>query len=279
VTPDSGDLPHSDAPLRHPDALGHPDALRHTDARFRRSDADVPTLGKVTTVQHATLLWLRQRIASGHYEPGEQLRQENLARDFGVSVPPVREALKTLEAEGQVVYSPRRGYFVARLSAAELEETYVIRDLLETEATARAVGRLGRDDIARMRNALRDMELAHRSEDVAALTAANRRFHFTVFDGAAMPRMGDMIRVLWEATDRYRSVYFATPAHRRRVNAEHRAILAAVARGDTAAVVELSREHRIHALEALGRALPAAAELPEQPPTSGPSPTRRQRTS
>jgi DNA-binding GntR family transcriptional regulator len=216
-----------------------------------------PHLRKITTVQHATLMWLRDEIASGRYEPGDQLRQETLARDFGVSVPPVREALKTLEAEGQIVYSPRRGYFVAQLSTAELVETYRIRDLLETEATARAVGSLAKDDIARMRSAIKDMERAHRNDDVTALTAANRRFHFTVFDSAGMPRMADMIRVLWESTDRYRSLYYATSAHRRRVNAEHRAIMAAVARGDSAAAIELSRDHRAHTLEALRSALPA----------------------
>jgi DNA-binding GntR family transcriptional regulator len=210
-----------------------------------------PELGVISTVQHATLLWLRQRIAEGHYEPGEQLRQENLARDFGVSVPPVREALKTLEAEGQVVYAPRRGYFVAQLSASELEESYLIRDLLETEVIRRAVGNLGRDDVARMRPAVRDMEQAHRVDDVAGLTTANRRFHFTLFDGAGLPRMSDLIRVLWEGTDRYRSLYFAMPANRRRVNAEHREIMAAVVRGDTGAAIDLSRAHREHALTAL----------------------------
>jgi DNA-binding GntR family transcriptional regulator len=226
---------------------------------LRRSDI-TPELGKITTVQHATLMWLRQRIASGEYEPGEQLRQENLAHDFGVSVPPVREALKTLEAEGQVVYLPRRGYFVSQLSVDELQETYVMRDLLETEATARAVGHLSRDDITRMRNAIKEMEQAHRSDDVATLTAANRRFHFTVFDGAGMPRMADTIRILWETTDRYRSLYFATPTHRRRVNAEHRAIMSAVASGDAAAAAALSREHRQHALDALRLALPGRTD-------------------
>ena len=226
-----------------------------------------PQLGKISTVQHATLLWLRQRIADGHFEPGEQLREENLARDFGVSVPPVREALKTLEAEGQVVYAPRRGYFVAQLSVSELRETYLIRDLLETEAISRAVSNLGRDDITRMRHAIRDMEQAHRSDDVAVITAANRRFHFTLFDGAGMPRMADLIRVLWEGTDRYRSVYFATTTHRRRVNAEHRAIMTAVSRGDTETAVELSRAHREHALTALCDALSAGSDEPPAPST------------
>jgi DNA-binding GntR family transcriptional regulator len=216
-----------------------------------RRAADSAQVGEIATVQHATLMWLRQRIAEGHYEPGEKLRQENLARDFGVSVPPVREALKTLQAEGQVLYVPRRGYFVAQLSVGELQETYLLRDLLESDAIGRAVGMLDRDDIAGMRQAVRDMEDAHRSDDVARLTAANRRFHFTLFDGAGLPRMSDLIRVLWEGTDRYRSVYFATAAHRQRVNAEHRQILAAVAKGDVVAAVHLSRVHREHALTAL----------------------------
>ena len=223
-------------------------------------------LAAITTVQHATLLALREAIAAGRYEPGQPLRQETLARDFGVSVPPVREALKTLEAEGQVVYAPRRGYTVARLSRAELHEAYRIRDLLETEAIARSVGVLSRDDLARMRGAIRDMERAQRSADVAALTAANRRFHFTIFEAAAMPRMADMIRMLWDGTDHYRSRYFSTAAHRDRVRAEHAEIMRAVARGDADAVAELSRQHRDHALEALCDALPAedteTAELP-----------------
>jgi DNA-binding GntR family transcriptional regulator len=220
-----------------------------------REAPDAPSLQQVTTVQHATLKWLRDQIASGRYEPLEQLRQENVARDFGVSVPPVREALKTLEAEGQVVYYPRRGYFVAKLSAAELVETYAIRDLLETEATRRAVGALDEDDISRMKSAIREMERAHRSDDLAVMTAANKRFHFTVFDAAGMPRMAEMIRVLWDSTDRYRSVYYASSEHRRRVNAEHRAIMTAVANGDAETAATLLREHRHHALDALSRSL------------------------
>jgi DNA-binding GntR family transcriptional regulator len=218
-----------------------------------------PRLRTVVTVQHGTLLWLREQIASGAYRPGTQLRQEVLAHEFGVSVPPVREALKTLEAEGQVVYAPHRGYFVAQLSAAELAETYRIRDLLETEAIERSVPTLARVDVARMREAIRDMEDAHRGDDLPGLTAANRRFHFTLFDAAGMPRMAELIRVLWDSTDRYRSIYYSTRAHRSRVNQEHRAIHAAVRAHDAARAVALLRAHREHALAALRRALPDGA--------------------
>ncbi|MCR6483036.1 GntR family transcriptional regulator [Amycolatopsis sp. OK19-0408] len=218
----------------------------------------VPSEPGLTTVQHATLRWLRDRIATGAFESGMQLRQEVLAREFGVSVPPIREALQTLEAEGQVVYKPRRGYFVATLSADELVETYRIRDLLETEAITRAVPILGDDDLERMRTAIADMAAAHDREDLAALTEANRRFHFTVFDAATMPRMAQMIRVLWESTDRYRFVYFSSSRNRKRVDVEHKAIMDAVAAGRVDDAVRLHREHRDHALEAVCASIPTA---------------------
>lgn len=214
-------------------------------------DGNTPRLRAVVTVQHATLAWLRDQIATGLCRPGDQLRQENLAREFGVSVPPVREALKTLEAEGQVVYAPHRGYFVASMSYQELAETYRIRELLETEAIGRSVPVLGTEDVERMGEAIRDMERAHRASDMHALTAANRRFHFTLFDAADMPRMADMIRILWESTDRYRSMYFSTRQHRLRVNAEHRAIMAAVRAHDALTATALLRSHRESALSAL----------------------------
>lgn len=248
--------------------------MRDPSAEGRQDRTRPAQLSAVTTVQHATLLALREAIAVGHYEPGQPLRQETLARDFGVSVPPVREALKTLEAEGQVVYAPRRGYSVALLSQAELREAYRIRDLLETEAIARAAGTLTPDDLARMRGAMRDMDRAQRSADVTALTAANRRFHFTVFEAAAMPRLADIIRMLWDGTDRYRSRYFATPAHRERVRAEHAEIMQAVARGDAATAAELSRQHRDHALQALCDALPAADTESVDPPGDPAKPAR-----
>ena len=87
-----------------------------------------------------------------------------------------------------------------------------------------------------------------------------------------MPRLADMIRMLWDGTDHYRSRYFAATAHRDRVRAEHAEIMQAVASGDADAAAELSRQHRERALEALCDALPAeaaeAAELPGAPAKS-----------
>jgi DNA-binding GntR family transcriptional regulator len=227
-----------------------------------------PRARAVVTVQQATLLWLREQIATGAVRAGAQLRQEQLAQQFGVSVPPVREALKTLEAEGQVLHVPHRGYFVASLSLDELVENYRIRELLEAEAVRRAVPRLGGPELARMREAVRLMDVAHRAADLGALSRANRAFHFTLFEAAGMPRMAEIIRVLWDATDRYRSLYFATHQHRSAVNAEHRAVLAALRTGDGQAAVEVLHRHRESALTALRDV------LSDPPPTEPDAPDR-----
>ena len=181
----------------------------------------------VVTAQEAALNELRDRIATGLLRPGEQVRQETLGNEVGLSVVPVREALKILEAEGQVVYTPHRGYFVARLNVRELTEAYRIRELLEDEAVTRGVPALVDEDISRMAEAIKDIDRHIRAKDITAVAAANRRFHFTLFDAADMPRMTNFIRILWEMTEPYRSLYIADAAHRKQVNEEHRAILAA----------------------------------------------------
>src|SRR5690349_18784039 len=110
----------------------------------RRVMAD-PAPARRVTAQQAALEHLRELIGSGRLKPDARIRQEQLAADLGTSVIPVREALKTLEAEGQVRYAPHRGYQVARLSLDELTETYLIRRLLEDEIVRIAAPLLSED--------------------------------------------------------------------------------------------------------------------------------------
>lgn len=77
---------------------------------------------------------LREAIYSGKLQPGEQLRQEELAERYGISRIPVREALRQLEAEGLVTRQPNRGAVVAALSVQEVIEMLDIRIGLECRA-------------------------------------------------------------------------------------------------------------------------------------------------
>ena len=171
----------------------------------------------------------------------------------------MREALKTLEAEGLVRYTPRRGYQVASMSIAELRETYLIRRLLD-EIVRIAAPRLREEDFGYLDEVMGEMEAASERGDAGAMIDANRRLHFCIFAAADHPRMSDFIRMLWQSTDAYRSVYYTDDAARRRVNAEHRSIVDALRAGDVERAVEELNRHRGHAVEALAGRLGDAPE-------------------
>jgi DNA-binding GntR family transcriptional regulator len=203
------------------------------------------------TAQDAALAALRADLRDGFLAPGDQVVQETLADRYGISRVPLREALKTLEAEGQVVYHPNRGYFVTELRVADLLEVYRLRELLEAEAIAVAVPSLTDDDVAALADLLTDVDAASRAGDIEGLTSANRRFHFAIFDAAGMPRLSRLLRQLWDATDAYRSIYFASPDNRGRVDREHAAMLGALRRRNTARVIRLHDEHRRRSVAAV----------------------------
>lgn len=205
----------------------------------------------MTTAQEGVLRALRADLVSGRLEPGEQLIQESLADRYGVSRVPLREALKILEAEGHVVYHPHRGYFVTTLSVDDLLEVYRLRELLETEALEHAVPALSAEDCGALAELMMGVDIAIRDDDVRGISEANRRFHFALFEFSGMPRLVRLIRQLWDATEAYRSVYFASAPNRDRVHDEHVEIVEALRRGDTQAVIRWHNIHRQNTITAV----------------------------
>lgn len=215
------------------------------------------TIGKAPTAQESVLIALREDIVSGRLRPGTQIVQDDLSREYGVSRVPLREALKILEGEGQVTYYPHRGYFVTELSVDDLLEVYRLRFLLEAEALERAVGEATDEDVAYVAELLTEVERAGGGSDTAALTAANRAFHFAIFELSGQPRLVRLIRLLWDSTDAYRTVYFHEKVNRDRVAVEHRAMLDALVQRDASALIALQEEHRAHSVASVRAALEA----------------------
>lgn len=215
--------------------------------------AGVGEFRRPPTAQAAVLSEIRNILGTGELPAGSPIRQEALAERFGVSRVPIREALKILEGEGQVTYTAHRGYSVSELSAADLREVYRIRELLEAEAVRAAAPHIDSAVYREMRAAQSELESA---EDLGSLVAANRRFHFALFEASQMPRLVRLIELLWNATDAYRGVYFTDPANVRRVTREHRGILKLVKRGDGDALIDALHEHRSHAVDTVSSALP-----------------------
>ena len=217
---------------------------------------------RAMTAQHAALIGLREQIRGGELTPGQRIDQRRAAEELECSIVPVREALKTLEAEGQVSYSPQRGYFVAVLDADELLEIYRIRELLEEEAVRAAVPRIDAAALRVLNILLDECEEAAAAGLVPELIAADRRLHLTLYAASGMNRLVGLLRMLWDSTDRYRAQYYADTDHLQRVRDEHRAIIAAVADHDADETIRLLAVHRGHAIESVRRILDGAASPP-----------------
>jgi DNA-binding GntR family transcriptional regulator len=235
--------------------LGRKTGCGSTATTDRRLTASLPPVsrqsrGPGTTQQHA-VAWLRQAIIAAELRPGQRVIQEDIAERIGVSVAPVREALRVLEQEGQVTYLPRRGYFVTELWVEDLEEIYALRQVLEERAARRALPTLDDDALDRIRLAARDCVVAAEAGNVASELEANRRFHFGMFESPEQPHVLRLIRLLWDSTEAYRAMYYNSPEERRASIDAHDRILDAIHARDADRLVAELDSHRQRALEVL----------------------------
>lgn len=201
---------------------------------------------------------IRGRIMSGDIPIGAQLRQAELASDFGVSRTPVREALRQLQTGGLIEVLPNRGAVVRVPSPWEVREAYEVRAELEALAAMRAVDRISRADIARLRQA--NQEMYDRSRGENPDSAMNSRhendvFHNTIAQVAANSRLARTIDEINETFPRNVSaqLLIGDERHREENYQEHVRIIEAIERGDTETARAEMREHVLKAGEQLAR--------------------------
>jgi DNA-binding GntR family transcriptional regulator len=109
---------------------------------------------------------VRNDIIRGVYKPGDRLQEEQLAEQLGTSRTPVREALRKLEVERFVSYTPHRGTVVTAVSIDEVEELYQVRMMLEAFIAKRAAINSTHDDIRKLRKALSNCEKCTEPDDI-----------------------------------------------------------------------------------------------------------------
>ena len=111
------------------------------------------------------------------------------------------------------------------------------------------------DDIEYFEDILVDVEAAAKTGNVTAVTAANRRFHFAIFEASNMPRLVRMIRNQWDATDAYRGVYFAASANLAHMNTEHRHMISALIARDVETAIAQQAAHRENSVNVVSQAI------------------------
>jgi DNA-binding GntR family transcriptional regulator len=190
---------------------------------------------------------LRSAIVMGGYPPGSPLRLQELSRQFGVSLIPIREALRRLEVERLVENQPNRGARVASISRADVEDAYNARILLETEMLRRAWPQLDRHAVRTARAILHEMLSAFEEGRLADGADLHRSYHFTLWEKARSQWLDHLVRILWSHTERYRNLALRLHAPTRAHGEYHRVALRAIEEGDLDTAIR-------HTEEELGRA-------------------------
>lgn len=196
----------------------------------------------ITKTRHeAAAERIRHGIMEGEYSPGQRLKQQELARQFGCSVIPIREALHQLAAEGFVVLDPQKGARVADLNSQRLAEIYEVRIRLESWAAGLAARRMTHEAAARIRTILDKMD----RPDISATEwlALNWEFHDSLYACAGQKFLRKMISNLRLTLESYLRLDLAKVADYAPGRREHRRIFQACLRGDVKAAQCYTEAH------------------------------------
>ena len=185
---------------------------------------------------------LRDAILDGTFEPGEQLKDAELATWLGLSRTPIREALARLEEYGLVETEPNRYTRVAPLSARDARDAFTVYATLEALAASLGVPRLADADLERMRATNRDFADALAAAAVDAALAADDRFHGVLVQASANREIARSLERLRPKIRRLERARFGSLAGRRSVE-QHERIIALCAAGEVERAAEAVREN------------------------------------
>jgi len=183
---------------------------------------------------------LRDAIWDGRIARGERVREEEIARNLGVSRTPVREALQRLQQRGLLVVGAGRGLVVAELSHDQVIELYAMREVLEGSAARFAAQRAAEAEIAILTRLQR--ELRHATNDARMLVMLNRRFHQAIYHAAHNQYLMQTLETLHDSLALLNHTTFSMPK-RKESDDEHRKIVLAIERREPDQAEQAARTH------------------------------------
>lgn len=194
--------------------------------------------------------WISERIRTRDYEPGYRLVLATIADELGISVVPVREAIRQLEAEGMVTYERNVGASVTTYNREAYYESMDIVATVEANATAQSAPYLNAEDIARAREInqrMRELDIHHDPEE---FTRLNKEFHSVLFAKCPNERLKDLVVDQWKQLEYHRvSTFRYVPERAQESTREHEQLLSLIEAGAEPAYIEkVARQHRLTTL-------------------------------
>jgi DNA-binding GntR family transcriptional regulator len=202
---------------------------------------------------------LRQAIIKGKLKPGQKLVMADLAKSFGLSETPVREAIRRLESDGYVQFTPHMGAIVTNIDERELVEIYLIRSELEALAARLASPHITDKDIEFLNKKNHEMEIAIQQNKYENLGGLNKEFHLRIYKAAPFHRLYKMICDLWDTFERWPSVFSYVPERALAAVEEHKKIIEVLTLKDQDQADRLIKEQKERTMEALQKYMAQSA--------------------
>ncbi len=162
------------------------------------------------TMAEYALEQLREAIILGEMPAGTPLRLDELARSLGMSISPIREAVRQLEALGLAKHVPHQGAKVLDFDVDELRDLFHVRLALESLAVRRGAERFTEADGIAARRHLERFDEMRGAGDVRETMRAHTEFHFTLYEASQTPWLVSLIRPVWDRSERFRPALLAS---------------------------------------------------------------------
>lgn len=153
------------------------------------------------TISRVVYEQIKKEIRDGTLTPGSPLIISDLAKRYGTSRMPVRDAINRLVSEGVVLDTPTRRKIVPKISENDIKNIYEVRIRLESFAAGKAVAS-DRPDLAELEGLLNRMDDSTQEQDYKTVFTLNKQIHFTLYEMAGNPWLLRFISQLWEQTQR-----------------------------------------------------------------------------
>lgn len=211
----------------------------------------------MTTIKRETLSdrvreLVAQDIVSGNLKPGQRVLPAEVAERYDVSLIPVREALRALEAAGFLVSEANRAMYVKALSKEDLNQVLKVRKSLESLAIAEAIEHTDENHLRDLRDLISQMDAVDNSEDWLTL---NQEFHLSVYSVTDNKLLLDLIVQLWTKMEPYLRVYGASVGDLTGPKREHEALVEALESRNLEEAVEIQKSHIMSAGRIVERVL------------------------
>jgi DNA-binding GntR family transcriptional regulator len=194
---------------------------------------------------------LREQIFSKQIAPGSWLDEQLLAKQFGISRTPMREAIKVLASEGLITIKMRRGAYVTEVNRGDLEQIYTVLSLLESQAVKEVAIKASEDELNLLDSLHHRLEKAAADRDIEQFFEINSKFHELIQEIAGNRWMNGVIDDLRKVLKLHRRESLTSTGRIQNSLMEHREILKAILKRDQLAAEAAMRKHWARGLEAI----------------------------